>query len=136
MAPPSAGIDPITVIGRPPHLPLPSPRRACEEDIDRHAAFAGYLRSKLQLQGTQHEAWQTIELAARPAVEALRRVCAELPDRGVATMSVPEAFEHAQRRLAASAEFLGAIREPLRALYDTLSPDQRAVLELPPPPPM
>jgi hypothetical protein len=127
---------PSTVLGRPPHLPLPSPRRACEEDIDLHAALAGYLRSKLRLQGTQLEAWQKIELAAFPAVEALRRICAELPDRGVATPSVPDAFDHAQRRLAATAEFLQAIREPVRALYDTLSPDQRAVLEPLPPPPM
>jgi len=135
MAHPSAGIDPIAVLGRPPHLPLPSPRRACEEDIDRHAALAGYLRSKLRLQGMQMEAWQKIELAALPAIEALRRVCAELPDRGVAMPSMPDAFDHAERRLAATAEFLRTIREPLRALYDTLSPDQRAVLE-PPPPPM
>jgi hypothetical protein len=133
---PSADTDPIAVLGRPPHLPLPSPRRACEEDIDLHAALAGYLKSKLRLQGAQLEAWQKIEVAAFPAVEALRRICAELPDRGVATPSVPNAFDHAQRRLAATAEFLQAIREPLRALYDTLSPDQRAVLEPLPPPPM
>ena len=128
-----SGMDPIAVLGRPAHLPLPSPRRACEEDIDRQAALAGYLRSKLRLQGTQQEAWQKIESAAQPAIVGLRRVCAGLPDRGVAMPSMPDAFDHVQRRLAATAEFLGAIREPLRALYDTLSPDQRAVLELTPP---
>jgi hypothetical protein len=75
-------------------------------------------------------------MAAAPAVEALRSICAELPDRGVATPSMPDAFDHAQRRLVATAEFLRAIREPVRALYDTLSPDQRATLDPLPPPPM
>jgi hypothetical protein len=144
--PPAGGMG---ILARPPHPPfgamgLPggppprlaaSPRQACNEDIDRHAALAGYLKSKLRLQEAQREAWQKIETAAAPVIETLRALCAELPEYRTAHPSMPEGLEHAEKRMVATAEFLHAIREPLRALYATLTPDQRAAIE-PPAPPM
>jgi len=116
----------------PPWLAL-SPRQACEEDIARRAALVGYLGAKMRLKGAQKEAWQNIVNAAAPAVEALYRLCAELPERIAARPSMPDAISYAERRLSATAEFLRVIREPFRALYEKLSADQRAALEPPPP---
>jgi hypothetical protein len=133
---PLGGIDSMGSPGLAPPPPEPSPRQACEEDIALRAALAGYLGAKMRLQGAQKEAWQNVINAAAPAVEVLYRLCAELPERFTAQPSVPDAMSYAQRRLSAAAEFLAVIREPFRALYETLSADQRAALVPPPAPPM
>jgi hypothetical protein len=134
MSHPPSGIDSM---GPPaPTRPEPSPRQACEEDIALRAAVAGYLVAKMRLQGAQKEAWHNVINAATPAVEVLYGLCAELPELITAQPSVPDAMSYAQKRLSAAAEFLRVIREPFRALYETLSADQRAALVPPPPPPM
>jgi hypothetical protein len=133
---PPGGIDSMGAPGLAPPRPEPSPRQACEEDIAGRAVLAGYLGAKMRLQGAQKEAWQNVINAAAPAVEALYGLCAELPERIAAQPSVPDAILYAQKRLSAAAEFLRVIREPFRALYETLSADQRAALVPPPPPPM
>ena len=131
---PPGGFESMGLLGLVPPRPALPPRQACEEDIHRRAAVAGYLGAKLRLQGTQKEAWQNVVNAAAPAVEALYGLCAELPERIAARPSMPDAISYAERRLSATAEFLRVIREPFRALYETLSADQRAALEPPPPP--
>jgi hypothetical protein len=129
--PPSPG--PLPVMHGPMHGMPPAPGPAmCHEDISRHAAMAGYLKSKLRLQRNQWDAWQKLEQAADGAVEELRAVC----DQVVADTANPpdamKAFDLAERRLTAQSAFLRAIREPLRAFYDTLSAEQKSILQPPP----
>jgi hypothetical protein len=112
-------------------MPPPSPRLACEEAINRHMALAGYLKGKLRLQGSQKDAWQKIEQAADPAVDKMRDLCAQLPSQMSGPPTLPDGIDLAEKQLAARGEFLRAIREPVRALYETLSPDQRAALNPP-----
>lgn len=131
---------PMTPGGPPPMAmhappgPLPPNRAACEEDINRSAAMAGYIKSKLQLQGSQKDAWRKIEEAAEPAVEKLRQTCALLPVSMSLPPSLPEAIDLAAKQFAIRAAFLQAISGPVHALYETLSSDQRAALSPPPPP--
>lgn len=134
MGPPSEPFGPPPFMMPGPHGPMPFTRVGCEEDINRHAAMAGYIRSKLNLQGTQKEAWRKIEEAAEPAVIRLRQVCTQLPVNAGPPSALPDAIEFAAKRAAARAEFLQAVSGPVRALYDTLSPDQRAALVPPMPP--
>lgn len=115
--------------------PMPPNRASCEETIDRHAAMAGYIKSKLQLQGAQKEAWRKIEEAAEPAVTKLHQICTLLPLHVGPPPALPDVLEFAAKQTAARAEFLQAVAGPARALYDTLSPDQRAALMPPSPPP-
>jgi hypothetical protein len=131
---PPGGIDSMGLPGFVPPRPALPLRQACEEEIHRRAAVAGYLGAKLRLQGAQREAWQNVVSAAAPAVEALYCLCAELPERIAARPSMPDVISYEERRLSATSEFLRVIREPFRALYETLSADQRAALEPPPPP--
>jgi hypothetical protein len=42
---------------------------------------------------------------------------------------MPDALDLAERHLTSRLELLRAIREPLRALYNTLTPEQRMALE-------
>lgn len=133
---PPRGPAAMAMRGHGPFGPPPPPNRdACDEDINRHAALAGYIKSKLQLQGTQKDAWRKIEEAAEPAIEKLRQACALLPANAGPPPNLPDGIEIAAKQLAARAAFLQAISGPARALYETLSPDQRAALMPPPPPP-
>jgi hypothetical protein len=43
--------------------------------------------------------------------------------------ALPDAVDLAERHLTSRLELLRAIREPLRALYNTLTPEQRMALE-------
>ena len=130
--------------GPPPHgfgpapfgfAPPPAPRVACEDEIDRLAGIVGYLKSKERLEGDQKSAWDKVETAAAPGLAKLRALCADLPSYPGGPPALPARVDFMAKQMTARAELLSAIREPLRALYDTLSPDQRALLDMPPPGP-
>ena len=114
--------------------PAAMARFVCEEDIDRHAAQAGYLKSKLRLAGAQKEAWQKIEQAAEPVVEKMQKACASLPGQPGEPPNFATMIAMADQQLSLRAEYVHAIAAPARALYDMLSPQQRSVLDRPPPP--
>lgn len=120
--------------GPPPIRPIAADRHACTEAIDRAAGMAGYLKSKLNLEGVQKDAWQKIEQAAEPVVVKMRQICATLPDEPDGPPTFPAAIALADREFAVRAEFVHAILGPAKALYDLLSPEQRAILDWPPPP--
>jgi hypothetical protein len=110
----------------------PSPRRDCQERIDRHVAFAAYLVSKIRLQENQRDAWRTIEDAATPALQSIQAVCAQLPDQMSGPPSIPELLEVMDRELTAEVGLVHAIREPISALYNMLSSEQRDALRASP----
>jgi hypothetical protein len=112
---------------------IESPQAECQENVDRYAAIAGYLKSKFRLQGSQKQAWQKIEEAAEPALESIHELCAQLPDRMAGPPATPDMLDFVEKQLSARAAVLRAIREPVRVLYDSLSPEQRAVLRPWPP---
>jgi hypothetical protein len=144
-----AGPEPVAPLPGPFELPHPgmppfmggafprhgSPRLSCEEAIDRHAAMAGYVKSRLRLNADQKVTWQKIEQAAEPAIDKMRDICAQLPSRMIGPPAVPEAIDFLEKELSARVELLRAVREPIRALYDGLSADQRAALAIPDPRP-
>lgn len=138
MGPPAGpfGPPPFAMLGamHGPRGPMPFTRAGCEEGINRQAAMAGYIKSKLNLQGSQKDAWRKIEEAAEPAVAKLRQVCAQLPANAGPPPAAPDMIDFAAKQASAHAEFLQAVSGPVRALYDTLSPDQRAPLVPPMPP--
>src|SRR5262249_20049142 len=120
--------------------PPPAPRIACEEEVDHLMGLVGYLKSKLRLQDDQKAAWLKVEQVAVPAVEKIRNLCVRLPSQPAPQPHLLEHIDFVEMQTAARLELLRAMHEPLRALYETLSPDQRAVLEtaphhLPPMPP-
>jgi LTXXQ motif family protein len=135
---PPGGAGPGYGLRRPPIGPMglmPPDRRACAEAIDHGAGVAGYLKSKLHLVGAQKDAWQKIEEAAEPVVAKMREICVTLPDEPGATPNLPTRITTANREFAVRAEFVHAILSPAKALYDLLSPEQRAIVDQPPPPP-
>lgn len=117
-------------------LPPPGPmtRAACEDRINREAAHAAFIKSKLRLQPKQREAWQKTEDAVQPAIDKMHALCDRLPAEAGAQASLPDAIDTMQEQLSARVEFLKAVREPIRALFETLSPEQRMALKPPAPP--
>ncbi len=122
-----------------PHMgmgPPPPPTRAsCEDRIDFEVAIAAYVKAKLRLQPSQREAWQTLETAAQGAIDKIRAACTGFPADASVPMSLPEMLDAVEADMSARAEFLRATREPLRALFASLTPEQRIAARplLPPP---
>jgi hypothetical protein len=127
------GARPRIGLGSPPPPP-PSTRSGCEEEIDRLTGLAGYLKSKIHLQGAQKEAWQKLELAATAPVEQLRELCSALPAQPEPPTGLLERIDFAEKQTAIRLELFRAIHDPLHALYESLSADQRALLAMPPRP--
>jgi len=124
--------SPLAGMGPPPR---PLTRSVCEDRINSEAAIVGYLKSKLRLQPNQREAWQTLENAAQAAIEKLHAACESLPIEASAPAPLPDMMEMVEAEMSARVELLRATREPLRALFATLTPEQRRALQPPVPPP-
>ncbi len=75
------------------------------------------------------------EQAADPVVEKMHQICASLPAEPTTPPNFLAMLQVQTKQLAAQAEFLQVIAQPVRALYDALSTDQRAILDRPPMPP-
>jgi hypothetical protein len=145
---PEAGRMPPPMPGNPPPPPFlqmppfppsegpgvlpPASQAACEEEVSRKSALVGYFKSKLRLQdGSQREAWQKLEQAAGAAMEKLHAACDQLTAETPPSPDAVGTLDVVIRKLSADVEFLQAIREPLRGLYQQLSPKQRAMLQPP-----
>jgi hypothetical protein len=119
----------------PPEGPLPQTgRAACEERAHFNSALVGYYKSKLRLEGAQREAWAKLEQAADAGIEKLHAACDALPVDADAPLNVLETLDIIVRQNTADLEFVAGLREPLRALYEALTPKQQRLL-LPPAPP-
>lgn len=97
--------------------------------------MAGYLKGKLRLQPNQREAWQKLENAAQAAIEKLHTTCESLPTEASSPLSLPDMMDMMEAQLSVRVELLRATREPLRALFDTLTPEQRRAMQPPASPP-
>lgn len=119
--------------------PRPLTRSGCENRINSEAAseaaMAGYLKSKLRLQPNQREAWQKLENAAQAAIEKLHATCESLPTEASSPLSLPDMMDMMEAQLSVRVELLRATREPLRAIFATLTPEQRQALQPPVTPP-
>ena len=122
-------------MGPPPPGPAPMMQSACEDRIDRQVAFAAFMKSRLRLQPSQLEAWQKLEQAAAPALAKIQAACDQLPAAGHAPPPLPDMIDAMEAQMSARTALLKIVQQPLRDLFDTLSPEQRAKLRPPPPPP-
>ncbi len=122
-------------MGMEPPPPRPSMRARCEDRVDSELAMAAYVKAKLRLQPAQREAWQKLETASQSAIDKVRAACAGFPTDASIPPSLPEMLDAVEAELSARVELLRATREPLRALYASLTPEQRGAVHpfLPPP---
>jgi hypothetical protein len=116
--------------GMPPKFP---PRRMCLEDVSRHLAIYAYIKSQLQLTDNQKAAAKAVDDAMESSAGKLRTLCQTLPTEVAGPPGIMETADFMEKQLAARLDLLRALKEPMQDLFGQLSPDQRAVLDRPPP---
>jgi len=112
----------------PPKL---APRSRCLEDINRHMAIYGYIRSKLQLTENQKAAAKVVDDALQSSVGKLQVLCQSLPNDMVPPPGLIAGADFMEKQLSARLDLLHALKAPMQDLLAQLSPDQRAVLDAP-----
>lgn len=114
----------------PPKFP---PRKICLEDISRHLANYAYIKSQLQLDDNQKAAARAVDDAMESSAGKMRTLCQTLPAEFAGPPGIMETADFMEKQLAARLDLLRALKGPIQDLFGQLSPDQRAVLDRPPP---
>jgi hypothetical protein len=109
-----------------------SPRASCLDEIAREAGLRSYIATKLNLTARQQVLWQRLEKAAASGANTRRKACENLSVTALATPpSLPLVMTQEKQLLAARLAELIEVQPALATVYDSLSAEQRAVLDPP-----
>jgi len=110
-----------------------SPQQACVDRLARRAGFVASIGFKLNLTASQKPLWDKVVAATQTAEDSQRNLCASLPasveDRGKQT--ILERLAHREQMLQAQLQGLQQTEPAVQALYQTLTPEQKAILDHP-----
>ena len=110
-----------------------SPQQACVDRIARRAGFVASIGFKLNLTADQKPLWDKVLAATQTAEDAQRKLCDALPakaeDRGKLTLI--ERMDHQQQVLQARLQAMQQTEPAVKALYDKLTPEQKAIVDHP-----
>ncbi len=110
-----------------------SPQQACQDRIARRAGFVAYMGAKLNLTADQKPLWDKVLAASQAAQANEMKTCAALPasadDRGKET--IIDRMNHRQAMMQAQLQGLQQTQPAVQALYQALTPDQKAILDHP-----
>jgi hypothetical protein len=110
-----------------------SPQQACVDRIARRAGFIAAMGFKLNLTAEQKPLWDKVLVATQSAQDAQRKFCSSLPasaeDRGKETFI--DRMNHRQQMLQAQLQALQQTEPAVQALYEKLTPEQKAMLDHP-----
>jgi hypothetical protein len=109
------------------------PQQACIDRIARHAAFTASIGFKLNLTADQKPLWDKLLAATQTAEENQRQLCAQLPASTEARdrETVIDRLNYRQQMLQAQLQALQQTQPAVQALYDKLTPDQKALFDRP-----
>jgi hypothetical protein len=110
-----------------------SPQQACQDRIAKHAGFVAYMGAKLNLTADQKPLWDKVVAATQAAQANEAKTCSALPasadDRGKQT--IIDKMNHRQAMMQAQLQGLQQTEPAVQALYQTLTPDQKAMVDHP-----
>jgi hypothetical protein len=106
-----------------------SPKSFCEDRIARRIGNRAYLKAKLDLKADQMPAWDAFQKAADEASAKEKATCASLPTEMKGPPSFPDRLTRQEEMMKSRLESIQAVKPTLTALYDKLSPEQKAVLD-------
>lgn len=110
-----------------------NPKAFCLDQIARRAGNRAYIRLRLDLKADQMAAWNAFAKASDDAdVKDVAR-CNALPTELKEKPSYVERLTMEENVMKARIERIDAVKPSLQALYETLSPEQKAVLDSPRP---
>jgi hypothetical protein len=108
-----------------------SPKSFCEERVARRIGTRAYLKARLDLKPEQMSAWDAFQKAADEASAKEKAKCASLPTEMKDPPKLIDRLNRREEMMKARLESLQAVKPTLLALYDKLSPEQKAVLDRP-----
>jgi hypothetical protein len=101
----------------------------CIDRLARRAARLAYIETKLDLTAAQRPLWDKVASAAQAEEQKERQLCDSL--KQAAAPTVIERLDRMQQFLTARLDGLQAAKPALEALYQALTPAQRAILDRP-----
>jgi hypothetical protein len=106
-----------------------NPRERCEERLAWRAAMRAYAEAKLNLTADQRPLWDKVQSAAQAEEQKERQLCTTLKPGADSTLL--DRMDRMQQFLSTRLEALQSAKPSVQALYQALTPDQRAILDHP-----
>lgn len=118
---------------RPEHKMPPafSPQKMCVEHVARKIGIRAYLKARLDLKPDQMQAWNTFEKAADDVSAKDKARCATLPTERKDRPDFADRFTQREAMMKSRLDAIEAVKPSLLALYATLTPDQKEILDHP-----
>jgi hypothetical protein len=106
------------------------PQERCTERLAWRAAIRAYTEAKLNLTPDQRSLWDRVQSAAQAEEQKERQLCATRKPGAESTF--PERMDRMQQFLSMRLEAVQSAKPAVQALYQALTPEQRAILDHPP----
>jgi LTXXQ motif family protein len=106
-----------------------NPQEQCVDRLARRAARRAYVEAKLDLTAEQRPLWDKVQSIAESEQQKERQLCDLLKPGGQSTAL--ERMDRAQQFLSARLDALQSAKPAVQALYQSLTPDQKAVFDHP-----
>ena len=106
-----------------------NPQERCEERLARRAAMRAYTEAKLDLTPEQRPLWDKVESIAQTEQQKERQLCSSLKSRDETT--VLDRLDRMQQFLSTRLDALQTAKPAVQALYQALTPEQRAIFDHP-----
>ena len=105
------------------------PQERCMDRLAWRAARRAYVETKLNLTAQQQPLWDKVQSAAQSEEQKERQLCSSLKRGSESTML--DRMDRMQQFLSARPEALQAAKPAVQALYQSLTPEQQAILNHP-----
>jgi hypothetical protein len=105
------------------------PQERCTERLAWRAAMRAYAEAKLNLTAEQRPLWDKVQSAAQAEEQKERQLCAGFKPGAEATLL--DRMDRMQQFLSTRLEGLQSAKPSVQALYQALTPEQRAILDHP-----
>ena len=104
---------------------------AARPGIARRSARIAYVTSLLNLTSEQKPLYAKVEAAMQATADKERQVCAALPTDAKANITVLDRLNRRQQMMQARLAGIQQVQPALQALYGSLSPEQKQIIDHP-----
>lgn len=110
-----------------------SPQQACVDRIARRAGFVAAIGVKLNLTTDQKPLWDKLVTATQGAQADQRKLCDALPTSRDSDdkLTIIDRMHHREQMMQTRLKGLQQVEPAVQALYQSLTPEQKAVLDHP-----
>jgi hypothetical protein len=106
-----------------------NPQERCTERLAWRAAMRAYAEVKLDLTAEQRPLWDKVQSAAQTEEQRERQLCASRKPGAESTLL--DRMDRMQQVLSTRLDALQSAKPAVQALYQALTPEQRAILDHP-----